>query len=542
MSTNSVPPAAFDGSAGEFPGRVTSSRDLVPGKTLLTDEAMGWLAYLDRKTTLNESWAKDDVPHEAWDDKTQPPIMPFHRYDLTYATYALGLMAENTPAWREQYGKILGYMSERFLEYHSMWDWIECSGPDPKRAEYPAETAFMFPEGYFGKYDMPGWAGNGIEPYQYDPDPVRGNGTCNLMYKGYLNLVLGFYNSITGDDKYDSDFKVRYDADTTYTYNHGSINELMANQMRANISGLGCEVVKVYPWCNNLAGMAQQLYDNMHGTNYRSSYNGWKRYFRENFVNDGAGKDPLEWVTLYWDPTIPANMNGASHQIDYNWYCNAVHLAGLDEELGRRMYEGGKKKFLEYQPDGSAYSVGIPGMQGAYLMGTLCAATAAKIYDDEETFEALNAWIINEYQPTWDAARGEFYFGFALDEDWPRGQMNDWLMPAYTITRPGQWQDMFRKPNLDKFSLPTLEGVDFPTLRVRQAVSDADSFSGSFTSVDRERLGDPTSYRITTLTPGARYRVSVSGTDPVEATASSTGEITVAAKFATHVTTVTRAV
>src|SRR4051812_41088294 len=141
MSTNSVPPAAFDGSAGEFPGRVTSSRDLVPGKTLLTDEAMGWLAYLDRKTTLNESWAKDDVPHEAWDDKTQPPIMPFHRYDLTYATYALGLMAENTPAWREQYGKILGYMSERFLEYHSMWDWIECSGPDPKRAEYPAETA-----------------------------------------------------------------------------------------------------------------------------------------------------------------------------------------------------------------------------------------------------------------------------------------------------------------------------------------------------------------------------------------------------------------
>ena len=534
------PPAPPTDSAGEFAGRVTSSDQFLPGKTHLTDEAMGWLAYLDRKTTLNETWFKEDAMHEAWDNKTQPPIMPYYRYDLTYATYGLGLMAENTPAWREQYGKILKYAADRFLEYHAMWDWIECAGPDPNRANYPAETEFIFPKGYFGKYDMPGWAANGIEPYQYDPDPVRGNGVCNLMYKGYLNLVLGFYNYITGDATYDADFKVRYDADTVYTYNHGSLNELIANQFRANISGLGCEVVKVYPWCMNLTGMAQNLYDTMHGTNYTSSYNGWKRYFRENFVSDGRGTAPIENLTLYFDPTIPANLNGPEHQIDYNYYCNAVHLAGLDPDLGRRLYEGSKPQFLRYQPDGTAWSIGLPGMDGAYLMGTLCAATAAKVYGDDETFEALNAYIQNEYQPTWDAERGEFYFGFALGEDWPRGQMNDWLMPAYTITRPNQWQDMFRKPNTEKFNLPTLEGVDFPALRVRQATSDADAFYGSFTTVDKARLGDPTSYRITQLVPGVRYQVALSGQPTSEATADASGEISVSAKLAPHTLVVRR--
>jgi hypothetical protein len=76
---------------------------------------------------------------------------------------------------------------------------------------------------------------------------------------------------------------------------------------------------------------------------------------------------------------------------------------------------------------------------------------------------------------------------------------------------------------------------------VRQATSDATGFRGSFTSVDRPRLGDPTSYRITKLAPGARYRVSVTGTEPVEVNASATGEVSVSARFGTHVTTVLRA-
>lgn len=530
-------------SAGEFPARVTSSSDIVAGKSVLTDEAMGWLAYLDRKITFDGTWFKDDNVHPSWDNYTGAPIGVYHRYDLSYATYSLGLMSENTPAWREEYGKVLGYMAERFLEYWAMWDWIENSGPDPNRANYPAEAAVLFPPGYMGKYDIPGWAGNGIEPYQYDPDPVRGNGACNLMYKGYLNLVVSFFNYITGDPKYDADFKVQYDNETAYTYSHRSLNELIANQLRANISGLGCEVMKVYPWCNNLTGMAQRLFDVMHGTNLTSSYEGWKRYYRENMLVGGYGTEPVEKHALYWDPAIEDGkgylMNGDEHQFAYNWWANAYHLAGLDRDLGHRVFLGAKKKFIDYSKDGSAWSIGLPGLEGDYQYATICATSAAQEYGDTELFEALNLHVQNNYEPTWDAPRGEFFFHLGLGEDWPRGQLNDWLLPAYTSTRPGQFGDMFMNPNTEKFHLPTLEGVDFPTLRVRQATSDDTAFYGAFTSVDRDKLGEPTSYKITKLAPGQRYTVDVSGTVKEEI-ASATGEITVNAKIGTHTTVVRR--
>ncbi len=121
-------------SAPAFASPVTASNQIFPGKPLLTDEALGWLAYLDAKTAFNATWFKDDAVHPSWDNLTGAPIGVYHRYDLSYATWALGLMAENTPAWRERYTKILGYMADRFLEYWAMWDWIENAGPDPNRA------------------------------------------------------------------------------------------------------------------------------------------------------------------------------------------------------------------------------------------------------------------------------------------------------------------------------------------------------------------------------------------------------------------------
>jgi hypothetical protein len=315
---------------------------------------------------------------------------------------------------------------------------------------------------------------------------------------------------------------------------------LISNQLRANISGLGCEVMKVYPWCLNLTGMAQSLFDTMHGTNHISSYNGWKRYYRENFLGNGTGTGPIEWHTLYWDPTIEANMNKAEHQVAYNWFANAVHLAGLDPELGQRVYEGAKKLFIEFQPGGTAYSIGLPGLAGDYQMATITATTAAKVFGDDETFEALNSHVLNTYEPTWDAQTGEFYFGFGLSEDWPRGQLNDWMMPAYTITRPGQWQNIFAAPNTDKFDLPTLEGVDFPSLRVRQATSTVDTFDGAFTTVDKDRRGEPTRYTITNLTPNASYRVRRTGAEPQDVQASAQGTLTLDAKIATHTVRVRR--
>ena len=67
-----------------------------------------------------------------------------------------------------------------------------------------------------------------------DGRPVRQShrGVIGLTAKGYLNLVVSFYNYITGDATYDEPFKVQYDANTVYTYDHRSLNELIAKHNR----------------------------------------------------------------------------------------------------------------------------------------------------------------------------------------------------------------------------------------------------------------------------------------------------------------------
>jgi len=109
-------------SSGSSPFKVRSMSDIVPGKPVLTDEAMGWLAYLNRRVDFGGTWYKDDAPHASWDNLTGAPIGNYYRYDLTYLTFAIGLMADQTPAWREQYTKILDFTAQRFLEYWSLFD------------------------------------------------------------------------------------------------------------------------------------------------------------------------------------------------------------------------------------------------------------------------------------------------------------------------------------------------------------------------------------------------------------------------------------
>ena len=43
-------------SSGSSPFKVQSISDIVPGKPVLTDEAMGWLAYLNRRVDFGGTW------------------------------------------------------------------------------------------------------------------------------------------------------------------------------------------------------------------------------------------------------------------------------------------------------------------------------------------------------------------------------------------------------------------------------------------------------------------------------------------------------
>ena len=95
-------------------------RSPAPAGGALSAEAMGWLAHLHRKVSLGGTWTKHDVIGPQWDTRSFEPTMHYARYELTWLSWSMGLMAETTPAWREEYARILGFLADRYLEYLSL--------------------------------------------------------------------------------------------------------------------------------------------------------------------------------------------------------------------------------------------------------------------------------------------------------------------------------------------------------------------------------------------------------------------------------------
>lgn len=512
-----------------------TSDGVIAGKPALTAEAMGWLAYCDRRVEIGGTWHRGDAPHVSWDNITFSPMSNYYRYELTWLCFSVGVMADQTPAWRELYAKHLDFYVSRLLEYWSFFDWIEARGPDPAREKYPEEWyELLIPKGYRGKYDVPGWAGNGLNPYEYDPDPVRGNGTCNLMYKGYLELVLGMYRYVSDDGKYERPFQVVYDDQLIFEYDHKSLTELIAQQWLDTPTGFSCEVTKAWGVCNALTGLGLKMFDSTHGTHHIDSFELWLEHFRREYVGNGLTDEPIDWYTLYYDKMIDANLHNEEHQSAFNWLATAAMGLPHDRRLFERLYEGAMQRFYRPQNDGTAYLIGMPGMELDDPWSTYCGFALASELGDVDRLGPLKARMDRYHEPTWDTARGEFYVHSGLGEDWPRGQYNSFAQLGYAITKPGEWINVFEKPNLAKFDQPTVEGVDYPTVRPRQAYWDEAEqalFIG-LTSCDTDRLGTATQFRVTNLQPGADYRVTIDGHD--QTIAAPDGSLEVHTDVGTH--------
>jgi hypothetical protein len=214
----------------------------------LSRRARGWLRYLYRKVHLyGDDWSHRGQPSPAWDNRTGPPMSNFYRFDAIEASNSVALMAEQTPAWREIYSDVLLGICRRLVQHHAFNDWVEQRGPDPRRGDYPDSwKGTLVPDNLWGDYDAPGWAANGTQPSGYEPDPVvRGA----MFYKGFLNVVLGLYELVSGQTEFDEPFDIVYDDDTRFSYSHRTINSIVEEAFGARDEphGLTCEVAKLWP-------------------------------------------------------------------------------------------------------------------------------------------------------------------------------------------------------------------------------------------------------------------------------------------------------
>jgi hypothetical protein len=471
---------------------MSNSRDY----PMLNERARGWLRFLHRKAITPDDWSSTGEPHEWWDTLSYPPVANFHRFDLEMSSFAVPMMADATPAWREVYTDIMDKLLERHITYRAAIDWITQIGHDPERADYPPNWVNIWiPEELWGKYDRPGWTANGVAPFGLQPDPVGAEG--NLFFKGWLNTMLGTYAYVSGDDKWHRPFWVTGVGDEQFQWAHGAVNDLLTQQWTDHPEGPHCENTKIWPLCLSGAGLGLKMHDNLYGTNVHWVYRRWVEIAKERFMSITDGGH-VEWMALYYDPDIDLLHKCAPMA----WLTTSLFGLPQDFQFAEIIYRSAveqigwrdSKRDIETPFDPRPVCIGM---------------VLAREFGDEITFARLRDYAERHFEPTFFGPDlGDFGWHFGFGERYPRGQLSG-IMMMQEVGEPGAWRRVYEAPNLRKFNEPTVNGVDFPHFGLSQAYFDGDesllavttyvgsaSHTGRSTSLKVSNLSQPESCTI----------------------------------------------
>lgn len=480
------------------------------------DRTRGWLRYLWQKSTTPDDWGyrenierpwgiqiprgeidwQDDGigPHPWWDQYTAAPMLSYPRFDLADSSYGIMLMADQTPAWREVYTRILDELAVRHTAYWAAIDWNTFIGPSPDRDNYDALNApgyQAWPERLHGNYDAPGWTANGVEPWGLQPDPIGADG--NLFFRGWLNLLLSIYKYVSGDDKWEQPWEIAGYENEHFEWTQPRIVEHLRNQYLDHPEGPHCENTKIWPFCNSAAGLGIYLSDQLGVTNAHGVFENWVEFMKDNYMGI-SGQNQIDWMTLYYDPLedFKVNIPGAGGA----GAGTAFYLLPQSPEIATTIYDAlaNSNGWRD-----SARDVG-PNPLGLAM---------AKALGDHTVAERLSAAAERSLEPRFFGENDErFGWWFNNGEPWPRGQGSAQMMVSEIAE--GNWIEAFKVKHLDKYSAPTLEGVDYPGLGVDTAWNDKEHgilHVGTY-AADRNRSGQATNWRITNL-PNAQTAIVV---------------------------------
>lgn len=461
----------------------------------LNRRALGWLRFLWEKSTTPDDWGSNGVPHPWWDRYTAPVVLSYGRFDLSYSAYGLLLMADQTPAWREAYTKITDGFASRYPTYWGAIDWLTQIGDDPKRGKYPASVMATLPPALRGNYNRYGWTANGIEPYGLQRDPIGADGY--LFFRGWFHLLLSTYKYISGSDKWAQPFPVTGYGDESFEWDHHRLATRLEEQYRQRPEGPHCENTKVWPYCNSAAALGMLLYDRVYGRQTHRSAQNFLDYYRKNYLGVSAA-GVLEWVTVYFDPLVNFKFNlkpGSGADV-----VTAFLMLPQSRELATIVYEAAANANGWRAPN-------------AQVRANANGLLMARELGDALVAERLAAAAERESEPKFFGdERDKFGWWFNQNEGFPRGQSSATLMVSQ-IGKGGDWARAFEAPHLDKFTAPTVEGIDFPALGVSQAWNDPASGTlhvGTYAATPSRR-GGATSWRVTNLPNANAVSITVDG-------------------------------
>lgn len=246
----------------------------MPDPPTLSLTSLGHLNYL--RSVLTQ-------PTGLWEGFHRPLSQSMNfalRYQIAFATYALAIMQQATPAYRAPYIEAMRAAIEKMLHV-DVWGYWRVP-----QSQSNSEKQSTQGHSHAGQIVMMAAPPHRRTIPGAPSDPIAQN---NLQYSGHLSTILGLYEKLSGSSAYDEPFTLS-DPKTgvEYTYTHSKVAERIHAQMVENrFGGVCCEEGMAYVPCNNHAMASNTLHDALHGTNYRAANAGWLKTVRGKLVLKG---------------------------------------------------------------------------------------------------------------------------------------------------------------------------------------------------------------------------------------------------------------
>ncbi|MFW9769727.1 MAG: hypothetical protein ACFFEM_12975 [Candidatus Thorarchaeota archaeon] len=261
--------------------------------------------------------------------KDMPPVL--YRYPIAFTSYALAFIAKIDPSYETFFSHYVDKLIQK-MKQRAVWeDWIKAG---------------------------------------FGPDPVA---KYNIMYRGHLNLMYGLYQLISGDTKYEEEYRA---------FSKALYEEMKQNELEEKFRGMPCQPDDYYVQCNSIGMYSLAVYDTLYEDGRYSELIGpWLEWLKTRMVepNHGVFRRSYHLQHDYAEDLVSGYATGWS----------IAFLKALDPEFARLLYPRFKKTFIQERLGGRyCYASELPGGEADDL-ATLCALYAASAMNDAEMLGCL---------------------------------------------------------------------------------------------------------------------------------------------------------
>ncbi len=358
------------------------------------------------------------------------------------------------------------------------------------------------------------------KPYPSNRDPVIKE---NIMYSGHVGHMIGLYETLYRDMKWDEPGSIvfKWDENEKYVYDNHSLQKVMYDQMKYSKDHcVPCEPNACFPECNQHPVLSFILYDHAHGASLSEVKEDFLDFFLKNNMIDPRNHETAALFLVKQEITLRQNDPRFGNLIDVltvpavklrllsltsasanGWTGSMMHA--WQPEYIERHYPFQKEHHYKIMQDGEA-ELKRDFFEPRLYYGFF--SILASEVGDLEVRDTLIKKADEMYGPSWNGG----YFSYPFDRDIKCVPLTGQLLAlARANPKYGLWK-MHNEPFSDEhFNSPKVTGLHFPAVLLKRAIYDPEKKALIITATPGEQKSGKTTFSIDNLNPKSSYALYV---------------------------------